>query len=279
MAEINEPINAATEPTETVPMELDQPDEQDEVSLAELLGEEAPAEPVGEQQSGETVAQAAEAGAANPQPTEKKQEKLLTQADFDRVFGERAAGLRRQWEREHAEDLAVAKMIRHRYQGKSLAEIEDALIADEAKALALDAGYSDEEALQKVRARHAYERKSGDDVDPVLLANMAKQMDEFQARYGYDLQAEIEADQSLLDVVGDDGDLKDVMIAVLAKKAKNPATKPVNAPPPQQPVQKANVPRVEQGGPAPSAQSARSLTDADIDRIDEQLHRGRYVRV
>ena len=72
MAEINEPINAATEPTETVPMELDQPDEQDEVSLAELLGEEAPAEPVGEQQTGETVAQAAEAGAANPQPTEKK---------------------------------------------------------------------------------------------------------------------------------------------------------------------------------------------------------------
>ena len=232
----------------------------------------------GEQQEGAPAVQTANAGDASPQPAGNKQEKVLTQVDFDRAFGERAAGLRRQWEREHAEELAMARMIRQRYQGKSYSEIEESLIADEAKALALDAGYSDEEALQKVRARRAYERQSSGDVDPALLAGMAKQMDEFQTRYGIDLQAEIEADQSLIEAIGDDGDMKDLMIAVLAKKGA-PA-KPVNV---QQPTntttQKPNAPRVETAGPARSAQAARTLTDAEVERIDRELSQGRYVRI
>lgn len=277
MAEINETMNVATETTESVPMEFDQPEERDEVSLAELLGEEQPVEGQGEEQEGAPAEQTANAGDASPQTADKKQEKLLTQADFDRAFGERAAGLRRQWEREHAEELAIARTIRQRYQGKSVAEIEEALIAEEAKTLALDAGYSDEEALQKVRARHAYERQSSNEVDPALLAGMARQMDEFQAKYGIDLQAEIEADQSLIEAIGDDGDMKDLMIAVLAKKGA-PA-RPAGTKANHTTTQKPTAPRVETAGAAPSAQAARVLTDAEIERIDRELSQGRYVRI
>jgi hypothetical protein len=279
-------LNESTEQPEGAEREIDQPSQYPTVSMESLLGEADgnPAEPKAEK--GATAAKAATPGDANPQPSKGDEPVYRTQADLDRAFGQRAAQLRRQIEREHADDLAVAKAIRSRYPGKSLAEIQDAIIQDEAKELALNAGYSEEEALQKVQARRDFERRASmpDGVDPDILQKMADQMDDFGNRFGLDLQAEIEADEGLLKLISPEGDMSAVALELLDRRSKSGAgpknliqqaaalRNPNSAP--AQPV----APRVERRAPAASAASAGfELTDALVAKIDAELQKGHRV--
>jgi hypothetical protein len=261
----------ATEPTEPVVPELDQPEHDDSVSLEQVLsGTESATASVGEKETGDQEP----AGDAAPQADAAQEKVYRTQADFDRAFGQRAAGLRRQWERERSEDLALAGIVRQRYQGKSLADIRESLIAEEARELALETGYSEDEAVQKVQARHAYEQKQSGEIDHVILDKMSKQMADFEQKYGIDLVPVMESDESLLNLVGDDGDLRDVMIAVLSKRAEG-TPKPAQIHEPQRP----NAPRVETSGASRTAAVARDLTDDEFEKIDAMLKRGVQVRV
>lgn len=272
MAEIIEALNGATESTESTFTEVDQPDTRPVVSLEQILGDEPTKAADGQQKNG------AETGNAAPQPAPAQETVYRTQADFDRAFGQRSAGLRKQWERENAEDFAIAKAIRSRFPGKNPAEIHEAILQEEARQLAVDTGYSEEEAVQKVRARRDYERRASlpDGVDPDILDKMAGQMADFQQKYGIDLVPVMEADESLLQLVTSDGDLRDVMIAVLAKggstqKTAQEAAKQVVS---QMSQQQKSAPKVETSGAARSTSTARKMTDKEFDRINAALESG-----
>lgn len=265
----------ATEPTEPIVPELDQPEIDDSVSLEQILGTEDADTTEGQQKTGDADDAPQSIGDAAPQADESQQAVYRTQADFDKAFGQRAAGLRRQWERERSEDLALASIVRQRFQGKTLAEIRDAFVHEEARELAQETGYSDEEAVQKVQARHKYEQAQPGNVDPVILDKMSRQMADFEEKHGIDLVPVMEADEGLLELVGEDGDLRDVMLAVLANR---PAEKQQDTAPSQEAPRK-TAPRVETAGATRSAAIARDLTDDEFEKIDAALKRGLQVRV
>lgn len=261
-----------TEPTEEEDSELDQPDENSYVSLDELSddGTDDDADDEGESDESQKSGDADRGDG-------KVQEGFRTQADFDKAFGQRSAGLRRQWEREHAEELAIANAVRRRYNGKSAAEIQEAMIQDQARELAADTGYSESEALKMVRARIEYDQRASapDNVDPKVLSRLAQQMDHYQEKYGIDLQAEMEADESLLEFASEDGDLGGVMVEVMARRNAKGVTKPKESAKPN----RREVPKPVTSGATRAASGARKMTDADIDRIDRAAQRGAYVRL
>jgi hypothetical protein len=106
-------------------MEFDQPEERDEVSLAELLGEEQPAEGQGEEQEGATAAHTPTRATPARRPLTKSRKRyspgrFLTGHSVSAPLVCADSGART------AEELAIARTIRQRYQGKSVAEIEEA---------------------------------------------------------------------------------------------------------------------------------------------------------
>lgn len=264
----------AMEPTEPIVPELDQPEHDDSVSLEQIIGTGNAGASIGEQETGDAGNAPQSTRDAAPQADAAQQKVYRTQAEFDKAFGQRAAGLRRQWERERSEDLALAGIVRQRYQGKTLAEIQESIVLEEARELALETGYSEDEAVQKVRARHAYEQRQSGEVDHEVLDRMSRQMADFEQKYGIDLVPVMESDESLLQLVGEDGDLRDVMLAVLAKGAAT-AQKPAQNHDPQ----RRNAPRVETSGASRTAAIARDLTDDEFEKIDAALKRGLQVRV
>jgi hypothetical protein len=263
----------ATEPMEDEGLDIDQPDDYHSMSLDELLdgGAEGEAD-----EEGAPAQKQAKPGNAD-RGDGKNPEGFRTQADFDRAWGQRQAGMRKQFEREHAEELAIANAVRRRYQGKSAAEIQEAIILDQAKELAADTGYSEEEALRMVRARVEFDERANvpDGVDPKVLKRMSAQMDQYQTKYGIDLQAEIEADESLLEFVGEDGDLSGAMIEVQARRKAAEAAQPNRDAQPQ----RRSVPKPETSGAARSASVAKQLRDSDFARIDAAVQRGLHVRI
>jgi hypothetical protein len=260
-------LNDATEPREDEAPELDQPEDRSYVSLDQLLdGADGEVSEEGEQDSGVAARSA-----------EKPPEGFRTQADFDKAFGQRVAGLRKQWEREHAEELAIAETVRRRYQGKSAAEVQEAMILEEARELMVETGWSEEEAVKKVRARINFDRRAGaaDDIDPETLERVAGQLQDFSDRFGIDLEAEIEKDQGLLKFIGKDGDLSRVMLEVGARRGLLAGKLGTKQDKPNRPA----VPTPERHGAARSASVARKLTDSDIARIDAAAQRGIHVRL
>lgn len=270
MAEIDTGIEVATEPNELVIPEIDQPDDRTYASLEQVLNGDLDSLTDGSNTIG------ADAGTADQPVAEQPAKVFRSQAEFDKAFGERAAGLRKQWERENAEKFAIANAASQRYQGKSAAEIQDAMILDRAKELAADTGYSEEESLKMVRARIDFERGADapDAIDPVVYGRIEKQVADFHERYQINIAEEIDKDNTLLDRCdAETGDLTNAMLDFLAKRrAADPAQTKPNAVKPAAPV-------VEKTGAARSASVAFNPTDADIDRIDKQLQRGFHVRV
>jgi hypothetical protein len=255
----------AMEPDVPVTPELDQPD-QDAVSLTDLLDagdmEAAP----GEQENGEEQAEN-----ATPQPEAKPQEKTLTQADFNRVFAERSAELRRQFEREHEDDLSLARFVREYFPGKTVDEIDEALISAEASQLSAKTGWSVEEAIEKVRARHEYMRRgSAEYVDPQRLQTLQRQLETINREKNIDFLEIIKNDPYLAQQV-DSGkmDIKDAYTYYLEQKlAQNQQAPKRRVPPP-----------VERSATASGIPNTTEIPDSLYHKINDMLSRGQKVRL
>lgn len=266
--------------------EIDQPDNANSVPYDQLFSEDAP-ESGAEGETGATGEQPENTGDADQQPP-ANQTVYRTQAEFDKAWGERTGSLRKQLEREHADDLAIASAVRRRYGAKSAAEIQDAMIKDEARELTERSDYTLEEAEQRVRARYDYERRSTlpDDVDPAIYDKMVTQVSDFQRDFGIDLVKAMQADPSLEKLVDENtGDLSKVGLAVLAKRkqggqagAQSVAQRVAAHQAQGQPQgQRPSVPKPERGGARSGANAGQMLSDKDFDKMDAIIESGRKI--
>lgn len=278
-----EEVTAQTQ--ENAAPELDQPDDTNSVPYDQLFSEDAP-ESGAEGQTGAAGNKPETTGDADQQPP-AEQTVYRTQAEFDKAWGERTGSLRKQLEREHADDLAIANAVRRRYGSKSAAEIQEQMIKDEARELTERSDYTQEEAEQRVRARYDYERRSNlpDDVDPAVYDKMVSQVNDFQRDFGIDLVKAMQADPSLEKLVDENtGDLSKVGLAVLAKQKAGgqggaqtvlqrvAARQAQEQGQPQ--VQTQSVPKPERGGARSGAKAGQPLSDKDFDRMDALIARG-----
>lgn len=264
--------------------ELDHPADANSVSYDQLFSEGTP-ESGAEGEKGASDEQSEMTGAADQQPP-VEQRVYRTQAEFDKAWGERTGSLRKQLEREHAEDLAIASAVRRRYGQKSAAEIQEQMIKDEARELTERSDYTLEEAEQRVRARYDYERRSSmpDDVDPAMVDSMLAQVNDFQRDWNINLVEEMQADPSLEKLVSDTGDLSKVGLAVLAKRQNGgqggaqtvmqrvAARQAQEQGQPQG--QRQTVPKPERGGARSGANTSQALSDKDFDKMDALIARG-----
>lgn len=251
--------------------EIDQPGDSDSLSLDEVLGSgETADDQTGEQPTGAET----QAGDADPQPKQTKQGRTYTQeefqAEFDKAFSARANGLRNQFAREHREELELAAMVKRTFPGMKPEEIDDKLLTEEARSIAASTGWTEQEAKDKIKARRAYERtgRTQEESDP-YLDMLQSQVDTIMARDGVDMVKVLNDDQSLAKKVdAGEMDIKDAYAHYLKSGGAKPSAKPATKPP-----------VVQKRAGAASTPSGRVLSDADIDRIDEQLRRGQKVRM
>lgn len=259
----------ASEPNVEFNPGLDQPDD-DVVTLDALLDQEQPEAEPGEQENVEADADQQEAESDAPQPDQKASEKVLTQADFNKAFAARSAELRRQFERERAEDFELARVVKEHFNGKSVEEIDEELMSAEARQLAAETGWDEEEALKKVRARHNYMRPG--ELDPVRLDKLRSQLNEVNKRSGLDFIAIVQADPVLSDGIESGRmDINQAYMAYLENQAHNktaPPSKPKKAPPP-----------IEKGATAGAMPKNGQISDEAFRKINEALQRGQKVRV
>jgi len=261
---------AATEPGTPVNPDLDQP-EQDTVSLNDLFDAGDAGSDAGEQENGVAVDEQ-QAENATPQPENTAPDKPLSQADFNRAFAERSADLRRQFQREHAEDLSLAQFVKEYFPGKTPEEIDGLLISAEANQLAARTGWSEDEAIEKVRARHDYMRRgSADYVDPQRLQMLQRQLESINKEKKIDFLEIIQGDPYLAEQV-DSGrmDIKDAYAYHLEQKiAQNN----------QPPAKRRTAPPVERSATASGIPNVRDIPDPLYRKINEALSRGQKVRI
>ncbi|MEF9975007.1 MAG: hypothetical protein RR893_13895, partial [Clostridia bacterium] len=189
-------VLSVTEPDVSELPELDQPDDLGTVSLDDVRAKEVPEGADGEIATGEARTE----GDADPQPNEA-QDHPISQAEFDRIFGERARGLRRQFQKEHGDELALAELVRGAYPGMTREAIEDALLTQQAHALAEQTGWDEEEAKQKIVARRAFDRYGHAGEAPELpdphVALLQRQLSEIKDSKGIDMLEIIDRDAFL----------------------------------------------------------------------------------
>ena len=262
----------AIEPNDIMEPELDQP-EDDVVSLEALLSDGESDQTTDEQENVVADDDQQQAEPDAPQSEQVDPKKPLTQADVDRIIAGRRDGFRRQFEREHADDLRLAQLVKDHFSGKTPEEIDEDLISVEATRLAAETGWTEEEATEKVRARHNYMRNGSPGyVDPKHLELLQKQLSDIKKADGIDFLEIVKEDQFLAEQV-DSGrmDIKDAYIHYLKNgKTNQPArpSMPKKAPPP-----------VEKSAAARGIPSNTPISDATFRKINEALKSGQKVRV
>lgn len=263
MAENLEMLEAMQTEANTEP-ESDQQAEVDAVSLDELNGE---AEDLTETGEAATGAEESE-GAADPQP-EDEEKPTLTQSAFDRAFGERANGLRKQFQREHHDDLMLADAVRKAYPGMTVDEIADELLTEQAKALAEETGWTQDEAKAKLKARRQFEStgKTGEpEVDP-HVEMLGKQLEEIRKREGINMLEIAQNDPYLTEQINSGAmDFKDALLYYYRNRTASE----------QRP---RTAPRVEKRASVAGANTAHEWNDKEIERADAALKAGRKVRL
>lgn len=227
--------------------------EVESVSLEELgdSGNEAPQE----------SAQPAEApepeDAAQPEETPPEPESV---DELNQLLEQNAQTLRAQFAEENAEALALAEAVKRAFPGMTAQQVQERLLQAQAQALAEETGWSEEEALEKLKARARYEQPvAPEDAHLTLLRS---QVADVKRRTGLDMAQIIQKDEYLTQQINSKAmDVKDAYAWYLEHSLKR---KP--AP-------------VDTRAGAAARPASKRLSDADIKRIDEALKRGVHVRV
>ncbi len=255
--------------------------EQPTVSLSDVLdGGEDRAENDAEQAPGaDAPAQAEQQPAQTAEKSEQKPA-TYTQADFDRVIGQRTHAERERVQREYEPDRTLANALRALYPGETPEQITERLLDVHAAALAEKEGTTPEFAKRVLRMEMGTATKPTAQTQTAQqeqktgapdMAELTRQAETVQRLTGVNMVEVLKADFDLMGRVSS-GEI-DIMQAYEAHAAKG--AQQTSAATQQQ---RAPSPPLVRGGRTGAAQvDPNKFSDKDMKTIDEQLRRGKYV--